>query len=389
MKVRYKCTECGREYSTKETHYLCEDCGATWKPGTPLKGVLETIFDYEYIGKHFDKENPDWNLFSAVDKKYFPDYPVGNTPFFPAKRVSNYFQNVFIKFDGLNPSGSLKDRASFMMVAEANRLGKDEIVCASTGNAASALASVCASAGIKAKIFVPKSAPIAKRIQMKLCGAEVVEVDGTYDDAFRLSTEFTEKYGTLNRNTAYHPLTIEGKKTVALEIFAQNNFIVPDWILVPVGDGVIISGVYKGFLDLKRASIIDHLPKLVAVQAEKSDAIHQYIITGKYADAKNPDTIADSISVTTPSNAKMAKKAVEDSNGFSITVTDDEIMKAQYNLSRLSGIFAEPAASAPLAGLNKLENNGRIAKDDQIVLLVTGHGLKDIEAAKKNYENID
>ena len=387
MKVIYKCTECGKEYSISETHYLCDICGKDWKPGEPLKGVLETVFDYEDIANKFDFQNPDWNLFSAVDKKYFPDYPVGNTPLSPAKRISQYFSNVFIKFDGLNPSGSLKDRASFLMVAEAIRLGKREIVCASTGNAASALASVCASAGIKAKIFVPKAAPIAKRVQMKLCGAEVIEVDGTYDDAFRISTEFTAEHGTLNRNTAYHPLTIEGKKTVALEMFEQNNFKVPDYIIVPVGDGVIISGVYKGFLDLKRAALINNLPKLIAVQAEKSDAIHNYVITGKYADATNPNTVADSISVTTPSNAIMAKRAIEDSHGFSVTVSDEEIMKAQYDLARNAGIFAEPAASAPLAGLKKLET--KIPKDAQIVLLVTGHGLKDIEAAKKNYDDID
>lgn len=389
MKSYYKCTECGKEFDSSQTHYLCDVCGSDWKAGEPLRGVLEARFDYEEIAEQFDKSNPNWNLFSVVTEKYYPDYPVGNTPFFRANRLSEKFQNVFIKFDGLNPSGSLKDRASFLMVAEAVRLGKKEIVCASTGNAASALASVCASAGIHAKIFVPKAAPIAKRVQMKLCGAEVVEVDGTYDEAFKQSIEFTKKHGTLNRNTAYHPLTIEGKKTVGLEIFAQNDFKVPDWILVPVGDGVIISGVYKAFWDLKQAKLIDKLPKLIAVQAEKSDAIHNFIESGEYRDANNPDTVADSISVTAPSNAFMAKRAVEETDGFSITVTDKQILQAQYDLARLSGIFAEPAASAAMAGLQKLENDNRITKSEQIVLLITGHGLKDIETARENYENLD
>ena len=166
------------------------------------------------------------------------------------------FANVWIKNDGLNPSASLKDRASFLVVAEANRLKEKTIVTASTGNAASALAAVCAAAGKRALIFVPENAPKAKLAQMLLYGATVVPVSGTYDDAFRLSLEYTAKRGGLNRNTAYHPLTIEGKKTVGLEIWQQNNWRVPDAILVPTGDGVIISGVHKAFCDLKAAGLI-------------------------------------------------------------------------------------------------------------------------------------
>jgi threonine synthase len=384
--LKYRCTICGKEFKRDDVKYLCPDCSKDYKPGIPLKGVLEVLFDYEYINKKFNKTNPDWNLFSAVEPKYFPNYPVGNTPFF---RIDNFgeeigFENLWLKNDGLNPSGSLKDRASFLVVAEANRIKENVIVTASTGNAASALAAVCAADNKKAVIFVPESAPKAKLVQMYLYGAEVIKVKGTYDDAFRLSLEYTEKNSGLNRNTAYHPLTIEGKKTAGLEIFIQNKFKVPDVILVPVGDGVIISGIYKAFYDLKKSGLSEKLPRLVCVQAEKSNAIHNYIQTGIYKNADNPDTVADSISVSVPSNAYLAKRAVEESKGFSVTVSDEEILKAQKKLASKTGIFAEPSSSATVAALEKLKNSELLNNKEQIVLLITGNGLKDIESVKIN-----
>jgi threonine synthase len=270
-------------------------------------------------------------------------------------------------------------------VAEANRLKEPRIVTASTGNAASALAAVCATApGKQAIILVPETAPKAKLVQMLLYGARVIPVKGTYDDAFRLSLEYTARKGGLNRNTAYHPLTIEGKKTVGLEIYQQNRCRVPDVIFVPVGDGVIISGVYKAFYDLKAAGLIARLPRLVCVQAQRSAAIHHYIQSGKYRDARRPNTIADSISVSVPSNAHMARQAVTQSRGFSITVTDDEILRAQRTLAENTGVFAEPASAATVAALKKLRQSELLEPREQIVLLLTGHGLKDVEAAMRN-----
>jgi threonine synthase len=223
-------------------------------------------------------------------------------------------------------------------------------------------------------------------VQMILYGAMVVPVRGTYDDAFRLSLEYTTKRGGLNRNTAYHPLTIEGKKTVGLEIWRQNHWRVPDAILVPVGDGVILSGIYKAFYDLKAADLISRLPRIICVQAEKSNAIHHYIESGIYENAANPNTVADSISVSIPSNAHMARKAVLGSGGFSITVSDEEILRAQGTLAAKTGIFAEPACSAVVAALKKLHGSKNLGRKEQIVLLITGHGLKDVESAMRNIQ---
>lgn len=379
----YRCTDCGRTYSRDEVRYLCPECGKAYRPGIPLLGVLEAVFDYEAIGKQFDKANPDWDLFCAVEKQFHPAIPVGNTPLGRVDRLGAELalESLWVKNDGLNPSGSLKDRASFLVVAEARRLGLDLIVAASTGNAASALAAVCAAAGLKALIFVPETAPKAKLVQMVLYGATVVPVKGTYDDAFRLSLEYTDQRGGLNRNTAYHPLTLEGKKTAGLEIWAQLGFQVPEAILVSVGDGVILGGLHKAFVDLQRAGLIERLPRLIGVQAESSDAIHRYVVTGTYSDAANPTTRADSISVTCPSNAHGARRAILESKGLTLTVTDDEILAAQGLLASRTGIFTEPAGATALAGLLKLQAGpDRLGAQGPVVLLATGHGLKDVEA---------
>ena len=382
----YHCTTCGKTYQRGEVRYLCPACAKDYRAGIPLLGVLSVEFDYAAIKRRFRKQQPDWNLFSAVEEKHYPPYPLGHTPFFPVAVLGKAFgfENVWLKNDGLNPSASLKDRASFLVVAEANRLKEPCIVTASTGNAASALAAVCATAGKQAIILVPESAPKAKLVQMLLYGARVIPVRGTYDDAFRLSLEYTARKGGLNRNTAYHPLTIEGKKTVGLEIYHQNQYKVPDVILVPVGDGVIISGVFKAFYDLKAAGLIAKLPRLVCVQAQRSAAIHHYIITGNYQNVRQPATIADSISVSIPANAHMARKAVLDSGGFSMTVSDAEILRGQKALAEKAGVFAEPAAAATVAALKKLEGSALLHPKEQVVLLITGHGLKDVEAAMRN-----
>ena len=380
---RYRCTDCGCTYSRDEVRYLCPECGKKYVPGIPLTGVLEAIFDYEAIGRTFDQAKPDWSLFCAVEKEFHPPILVGNTPLGRVDRLGAELgvDSLWVKNDGLNPSGSLKDRASFLVVAEARRLGMDLIVAASTGNAASALAAVCASTGTKALIFVPEKAPKAKLVQMVLYGATVVPVKGTYDDAFRLSLDYTAQRGGLNRNTAYHPLTIEGKKTAALELWAQLGYQAPDAVVVSVGDGVILGGVHKGFLDLQRAGLIERLPRLIGVQAESSDAIHRYLQTGQYHDAVNPVTRADSISVTCPSNAHGARRALLESAGLTLTVTDEQILSAQARLAARTGIFTEPAGATALAGLAKLQASpNRLPADSRVVLLATGHGLKDVEA---------
>lgn len=375
--VAYRCIECGREFDPGDLNYLCPDCSRDYEPGMPLKGVLEAVFDYKKIARSWARK-PDIRLFSAVDPKFYPPLPVGNTPLYkPASLSSLQSSNLSLKLDSQNPSGSFKDRASQLVVADAVQKGINEIVAASTGNAASSLACLAASVGKKAVIFAPASAPPAKLIQIQVHGATLHKVKGSYDDAFKAALEYTHNHKCLCRNTGYHPLTVDGKKSGGLEIFLQNGQKVPDWIVIPVGDGVILTGIYKAFLDLQRAGLCNRLPKLLCVQAESSDAITSYWETGVYRDATSPQTRADSISVKTPALAHWAVLALRETAGKAIRLSEPEIVKAQHGLANKWGVFAEPSSAATLAGLQKAREQGWIKDRESVVLLITGHGLKD------------
>ncbi len=246
-----------------------------------------------------------------------------------------------------------------MVSAFAKENGIHTIVTASTGNAGSSLAGICASQNQRAIVMVPQSAPIAKLTQIMMYGATIIPVKGTYDDAFDLSVKATEHFGWYNRNTAFNPLTIEGKKTVSFELFDQLGETVPDRIFVPVGDGVIISGVYKGFEDLLKLGIIDKIPVIVAIQSAGSDNLVRNILTSEF-ELKESHTIADSISVDYPRNFYMAKDFILKYNGETVTVSDKEIMEASKSLSKNTGLFAEPAAAAAFAGTLKYKQENKI-----------------------------
>lgn len=386
----YQCHTCGKIWQRDEVRYLCPYCSPDALPEMPLKGVLSAVFNYDAIRQEWMSGNHDIQLFSAVEPKYFPDFQVAGTPFTRLKNLGDRLglPNLFAKNDGLCLSGSLKDRASFLMVAEANRLGIDTLITASTGNAACALSAICAGSNKKAVIFVPKTAPKAKLTQLRLYGADLKIVEGNYDEACRQSLLYSQTHEGLNRNTAFHPLTIEGKKTVALEIFMQNQEKAPDFIVVSAGDGVILSSVFKGFNDLYLAGLIENIPHIICVQFEKSDAIHHLFQTGTYRPAEHPDTVADSISVINPANAYMAVDYIHKSKGKSVLVNDTEIMSAQKILAENSGIYAEPAAATAMAGLIKLNSQKYFDPEKQIVLLITGNGLKDIDASIRYMESL-
>lgn len=388
----YRCSNCGAEYSPEDLIYLCPVCARDYKAGMPLPGILECVYDYEGIARAWAEFNiafPDAHeakrmeelceIFCPVDKEYFPNLPVGKTPLVCSQSLAG--ETLHLKFDGLNPSGSLKDRASQLVVAEAKRLGMREIVAASTGNAASSLAAICAAAGLKAVIFAPAAAPEAKLVQIKVHGAKLNLVDGSYDDAFAAALNYGKDHDCLNRNTAYHPFTIEGKKTAGLELFVQMESV-PDYIFIPTGDGVILCGMAKAFSDLQKTGLIDKVPVLVAAQAESSDAITSYWESGVYGDANQTRTIADSICVKTPSAAHLALRVLQDSEGFGIRLTDDEILSAQKMLAERSGLFCEPSSAATLAAYFNCREQGKIKDKASVVLMLTGHGLKDVQAVK-------
>jgi threonine synthase len=293
-------------------------------------------------------------------------------------------EKLFIKEDSQNPSLSCKDRASLISILKAQELGFSTITTASTGNAAASLACLSASLGAHCIIFVPKSIPQAKLVQVKIHGAKVVLVEGNYDSAFNLCRQVADQNKWYNRSTAINPYNLEGKKTVAYEICEQMGYKVPDYIFVPVGDGCIISGVWKGFTEFLQLNLIDHLPRLIACQAAGSDSIYQSFKNGlnrPITVASN--TIADSISVDLPRDGVKALRALNESNGDVITLSDEEILAAMAQLAEFTGILTEPSSAAAFAGFTKYHQGGNIKPSAGIVILLTGSGLKDVAAAQR------
>jgi len=386
--ITYSCINCDKVFRSAEVQYLCPVCGHSNEPTAPPKGVLKVLYPYRELaseGMRFsDLKHRDFlDILPIASTDSLPPLKVGHTPLYKIRtiRKETIPFELYLKDDSQNPTYSFKDRASALVSAYAKEHERDTIVAASTGNAGSSLAGICASQGQKAFVIVPESAPMAKLTQIVMYGATLIPVKGTYDDAFDLSVAATREMDWYNRNTAFNPLTIEGKKSVAFELFEELGQVVPDTIFVPVGDGVIISGVYKGFEDLLKLDIIDHMPVVVAVQAEGSANLVNNL-NGHEFESEASSTIADSISVDIPRNYYMARRFLEEYNGEWLTVTDEEILKASAALSRETGLFSEPAAAAAMAGLLSYHDQELISPGTKNVVLLTGSGLKDLAAVR-------
>jgi threonine synthase len=232
-------------------------------------------------------------------------------------------------------------------------------------------------------IFAPSYAPAAKIAQLQIYGSKVVLVEGSYDEAFDLCLEAGMRYGWYQRSTGYNPFMAEGKKTAALEIGEQLNWEVPDKVFVGVGDGCVIGGLWKGFNDLHRLGLIDRLPQMIGVQAEGASAVVDAANGDGVARAGPARTIADSINVGKPRDATKAIRAIRDSSGRGVKVSDEEIVAAIGRLARSTGVFVEPAGAAAFAGFVKHCENGAIKPDECALLSLTGNGLKDVEAARR------
>lgn len=389
-KFSYQCSDCGNQIPAGEIIYLCPDCSAKQLPDQPPLGVLKVIYDYQTLSELSFRELEENNFLQLLpvnNQKSFPNLHVGKTPLYKIDSLDGQTHDfeLYLKDDSQNPTFSFKDRASAVVSAFAKENGIDTIVAASTGNAGSSLAGICAAQGQKAVIFVPSTAPKAKLTQIMMYGATLVPVAGNYDKAFDLSIEATKRFGWYNRNTAFNPFTIEGKKTVSFELFSQLKEQIPDFIFVPVGDGVIISGVYKGFEDLLELGIIEKMPVIIAVQAAGSCNLVENI--GKAEFLVTPShTVADSISVDIPRNFHMPAGYLTKYHGQTITVSDDDILRASSILAKNTGIFTEPAAAAAFAGFLDYKNRYLIPKASTNVVLLTGSGLKDLNAVQPLFE---
>ena len=389
----FRCFACGTKQGKDFGGYVCPACGGNlevrydWPKGAPgrwwVEPARQDIFRYQA-------------LLPVSKLELASPLRVGLTPIYEAPRLGALagLKNLLVKDDGQNPSASFKDRAGAVALVRAREIGAKVLCGASTGNAGSSMACLAASVAAPCVIFVPEKAPAAKIAQLLVFGAKVFAVKGTYDDAFDLCMEVCAQRGWFNRNTGHNPFTREGKKTAAFEIYEQLGKI-PDWVVVPTGDGNIIAGIWKGFCDLKEAGIVDRTPKMLCAQSVDSRAISEAAWALLKAGNRTPDwkkvavapvratTVADSISVDIPRDGLAAVRAVIESGGAAVAVPDADILAAIPEIARGAGVFAEPAASCAWAGLKTAARDGIVKPEETVVCMLTGNGLKDIASARK------
>ncbi len=392
VNYQWRCSRCQTLYASGEIRYTCPRCGDG--------ALLDMLPDYARIRAEWGPSR----LMTDDDRsiwRYWPLLPlndydagrhltqatvlssVGWTPLYRAERLGKTvgLNNLFIKDDGRNPTASLKDRASAVVIAKALELGESVVATASSGNAAAALAGMSAAAGLRCVIFVPSTAPEAKIAQILVYGATVLLVKGSYDQIFDLCQAACREWGWYCRNTGYNPHTAEGKKTCALEIVEQLDWEAPDTVLISVGDGNIITGLYRGFQDALALGWISRLPRLIGVQAARSPSVyHAWRSGARDVSPDRADTLADSINVGLPRDGFRALRAIRETDGFCIAVEDKEILEAMTAVGRLTGIFAEPAGATSFAGLFSLTSTGKITPDERVVVVNTGNGLKDVKS---------
>ncbi len=389
----YQCSNCGELYGPTDVAYTCPDDGSNLDVRIDYASIRETV-SVKSISA--GRESSIWRYLpllpvEAPGHRGTQLWAVGWTPLIRSGRLAKGLglKALWFKDDGRNPTASFKDRASAVVVARAMEIGAQTVITASTGNAGAALAGMAAAADVPAVILAPATAPQAKVAQLLIYGAQVVLVDGNYDQAFDLSVEAAEEFGWYCRNTGYNAFTTEGKKTAAFEICEQlselgvDQWIAPEAVFVSVGDGNIITGLHKGFKDLLELEWIDHIPRIYGIQSTGSAAVtNAFEADAAEIEPVQSNTLADSISVDLPRDGLRALRAVRETGGAMIAVEDEVILKSIRTLGR-EAIFAEPAGATAHAGLEAAVSGGLVTSEERIVVVVTGSGLKDVPAAMR------
>ncbi|MBB5235871.1 threonine synthase [Deinococcus budaensis] len=298
----------------------------------------------------------------------------GNTPLIPAPQLgARLGVDLYLKYEGLNPTGSFKDRGMVMAVAKAVEDGADTVICASTGNTSAAAAAYAARAGLRCIVLIPDgNIALGKLAQALAYGAEVVAVNGNFDAALRLVRQISDEHPIALVNSV-NPYRLQGQKTGAFEVVDELGRA-PDLLAIPVGNAGNISAYWMGFREYREAGKSGHLPQMWGFQAEGAAPF----IRGAIVD--EPQTLATAIRIGNPASAHLARAAVQESGGLFDMVSDDEIMHA-YHLIAAEGVFCEPASAAPVAGLLRRHAAGALAPGQTVVAVLTGNGLKDPDAA--------
>jgi len=385
-----ECINCGTKYDINDIVYFCRKCG----------DILEVKYDFAELSQKLDKS--DWRNVPLSVWRYKDFMPIedvskivslneGGTGLHSCHKLGKKLglMQLYVKNEGENPTGSFKDRGMTVGVSKANELGARNVICASTGNTSASLAAYAAKAGMNCTVLIP-SGKIAygKLSQAMIYGAKVLQVRGNFDQSLDFVFKLAEKHPSIYLLNSINPFRVEGQKSLGFEICDQLDGEAPDRIVVPVGNAGNISAIWKGFSEYHKLGFIKKLPKMTGIQAAGSAPIAQMIKTGsnEMVPVKSPETLATAIRIGAPVSWKKAVNAIRDSGGTAETVTDDEILAAQKLLARVEGIFVEPASASSIAGLIKLVNIGIIQKDERVVCVTTGHGLKDPDTAVKMSE---
>jgi threonine synthase len=385
-----ECINCGTKYALGEIVYFCKKCG----------DLLEIQYDYDELAEKIQKS--EWRNAPLSVWRYRDFMPVndfskivtlneGGTGLHPCPRLGKQLgiRQLYVKNEGENPTGSFKDRGMTVGVTKAVELGVKSVICASTGNTSASLAAYAAKAGLRCAVLIP-SGKIAygKLAQAMIYGAKVLQVRGNFDQALDVVLKLSEKHRSIYLLNSINPFRIEGQKSLAYEVCDQLNQEAPDRLVVPVGNAGNISAIWKGFTEFHELGLVKTVPKMTGIQAAGAAPIAQAIKNGSevIVPVAEPETVATAIRIGAPVSWKKALNAIRESNGTAETVTDAEILNAQKMLARVEGLFVEPASASSIAGLIKLVENGTIDKDERIVCVTTGHGLKDPDTAVKMSE---
>jgi threonine synthase len=380
-----QCINCQTKYEIDEVIYFCKKCG----------DILEIKIDQAELKEKL--QTSQWQKTPISVWRYRDFLPIheatrivtlseGGTGLHRSQRLGDELglKNLYVKNEGENPTGSFKDRGMTVGVTKAAELGARHVICASTGNTSASLAAYAARAGLKCTVLIP-SGKIAygKLAQAMIHGAKVLQVKGNFDQALEFVLKLAEKHKSIYLLNSINPFRIEGQKTLGFEICEQLNNQAPDRIIVPVGNAGNISAIWKGINEFYQLGYIKSLPKMTGIQAAGSAPIAQAIKANSQTitPVEKPETLATAIRIGAPVSWKKAVNAIRDSHGTAETVTDEEILDAQKMLARIEGIFVEPASASSIAGLKKLVKNGVIGKDERVVCVTTGHGLKDPDTA--------
>ncbi len=382
---RLVCVHCAATYAPDQIIYTCERCGH----------LLTVEYDLDGI----DVSRDEWDRRPLSVWRYREILPVrgepvslqeGGTPLYRLTKIGEELglRELYAKHEGMNPTGSFKDRGMTVGVSMALELGLTSVACASTGNTSASLAAYAAKGGIPCVVLLPAGkVALGKVAQALMHGARVISIRGNFDRALEMVHELCISHGLYLLNSV-NPYRLEGQKTIGFEVIDQLGGV-PDRIVLPVGNAGNISAVYKGLRELEALGFIDRLPMMTGIQAEGSQPVVKAIEQNldELIPEPEPETVATAIRIGAPVNAEKALVAIRATGGTAAAVTDDEILRMQRDLARKEGIGVEPASAASVAGVRRLAEQGLIDKDERIVCVVTGHLLKDPETVVRQCES--